>query len=97
VRGIRLPGNFSGGLKSPVKAICASKMRKSVPGRQSNSRRFGAPATPVSAGPLSMYGFYVPEQDRAYIIDVAVTAVGKRKTDFINQLEIIAETFYIRQ
>jgi hypothetical protein len=48
-------------------------------------------------GPLSMYGFYVPEQDRAYIIDVAVTAVGKRKTDFINQLEIIAETFYIRQ
>lgn len=48
-------------------------------------------------GPFSMYSFYVPEQNRVYLIEGSVTAVGRRKTPYINQLEVIAESFRIQQ
>lgn len=46
-------------------------------------------------GPFSMYGFYIDEQNKVVTIDVSITAVGRRKTSFINQLEVIAESFHI--
>jgi len=48
-------------------------------------------------GPFSMYGFYVDEQNKVVTIEVSITALGRRKTSFINQLEVIAESFHIRK
>lgn len=48
-------------------------------------------------GPLSLYSFYVPEQNRLFVIEASVTAVGRRKTEYLNQLETMAESFSIRK
>lgn len=48
-------------------------------------------------GPLSLYSFYVPEQNRLFIIEASVTAVGRRKTEYLNQLETMAESFHINK
>jgi hypothetical protein len=48
-------------------------------------------------GPFSLYGFFVPEQGRAYLIDVSVTAVGRRKTPIVMQMELVAESFFTKE
>jgi hypothetical protein len=46
-------------------------------------------------GPFSLYGFYVPELNRIVTIDLSLTAVGRRKTPYMDQLELLAGTFRI--
>ncbi len=47
----------------------------------------------IAGGPLKIFAFYDENTRRAYMIDIAVFAPGKRKEPFMRQLEIMARTF----
>jgi hypothetical protein len=44
-------------------------------------------------GPLKTIAFFDPESRYVYLIDLMVTAPGKRKKPFMDQLEVMARTF----
>ena len=46
-------------------------------------------------GPFTLYGFYVPELNRVVTIDLSLTAVGRRKTPYMDQMELIAKSFWV--
>mgnify|MGYP005835792963 CR=1 FL=1 len=46
-------------------------------------------------GPFRMYAIHDPEKSRLYFVDIAVLAPDKAKKPFIDQLEVIANTFRI--
>ncbi len=51
----------------------------------------------IAGGPLKIFAFYDEETRRAYMIDIAVFAPGKRKEVFMRQLEVMARTFRTAQ
>lgn len=44
-------------------------------------------------GPFRTYAFFDPEQEFIYMIDILVTAPNKRKKPYLDQLEVMANTF----
>ena len=46
-------------------------------------------------GPFRTYFFYDEESGFTYVLDLSVTAPGQRKKPFIDQLEVMAQTFEI--
>ncbi len=44
-------------------------------------------------GPLKTFAFFDPQSKFVYLIDLTVTAPGKRKKPFMDQLEIMARSF----
>jgi len=49
----------------------------------------------ILGGPFRTYAFHDPESNFVYIIDISVTAPQKRKKPFLDQLEILANSFQI--
>jgi hypothetical protein len=50
----------------------------------------------VMGGPFRSYAFYEESDGRLYLIDLAVYAPGKRKNEFMRQLDGIASTFKVK-
>ena len=44
-------------------------------------------------GPFRTYAFFDPEQKYIYMVDILVTAPDKRKKPYLDQLEVMANTF----
>ena len=47
-------------------------------------------------GPFKSYTFYDKNTDNLYMVDIMVTAPGKRKKPFLDQLDTIARTFTLK-
>ncbi len=50
----------------------------------------------VMGGPFRSYGFYEETDGRLYLIDLAVFAPGRRKSEYLRQLDGIASTFRVK-
>ncbi len=50
----------------------------------------------VMGGPFRSYAFYEESDGRLYLIDLAVYAPGRRKTEYLRQLDGIASTFRVK-
>lgn len=50
----------------------------------------------VMGGPFRQYGFYEESDGRLYLIDLAVYAPGRRKSEYMRQLDGIASTFKVK-